>query len=104
MVIPPGIDTSRFSPPGRRKIKAETLGMVDRFLSEPNKPLILTIARPVEGKNLKGLMDAYGTDRALQDMANLAIVAGNKDDIRDLDALEQRVVHVLEMVDNIYGV
>jgi len=97
MVIPPGSDTSRFSPPGRRKIKAETLGMVDRFLSEPNKPLILTIARPVEGKNLKGLMDAYGTDRALQDMANLAIVAGNRDDIRDLDAAQQRVLHDLLM-------
>jgi sucrose-phosphate synthase len=97
MVIPPGIDTSRFSPPGRRKIAAGTQEKVDRFLSEPGKPMILAIGRPVEGKNLKGLLDAYGSDEALQDMANLVIVAGNRDDIRDLDAAQQRVLHDLVM-------
>lgn len=97
MVIPPGVDTSRFSAPGRRAIAAESREKVDRFLSEPGKPMILAIARPVEAKNLAGLLDAYGSDEALREMANLVIVAGNRDDIRDLEPAQRRVLHGLIM-------
>jgi len=97
MVIPPGVDVSRFSPPGRGKIAAESREKVDRFLSEPGKPMILAIARPVAAKNLKGLLDAYGGDDALREMANLVIVAGNRDDIRELEPAQRRVLHGLVM-------
>lgn len=92
VVIPPGTDTSRFSPPGRRKIEPGILDMVDRFLSQPEKPMILTICRPDTRKNLQGLLTAYGTHPQLQQMANLVIVAGNRDDIRTLDDAQRKVL------------
>ncbi len=92
IVIPPGTDTSRFSPPGRKKIDPTIGDSVERFLSRPEKPMILTICRPDTRKNLKGLVKAYGEDPQLQEAANLVIVAGNRDDIRDLDEAQQKVL------------
>jgi len=91
-VIPPGTDTSRFSPPGRRKIDIKILDMADRFLSNPEKPMILAICRPDSRKNLQGLVTAYGQDAKLQEAANLVIVAGNRDDIREMDEAQQKVL------------
>jgi sucrose-phosphate synthase len=99
VVLPPGTDTSRFSPPGRKKIDPRLLGMVDRFLAEPEKPMILTICRPDTRKNLRGLVSAYGQDARLQEVANLVIVAGNRDDIRDLDEAQQKVLGDLLDID-----
>lgn len=92
VVIPPGLDTSRFSPPGTRAVSDRARRLVDRFFCQPLKPLILTISRPVQGKNLIGLFDAYGGAPVLQKTANLAIVAGKRDDIGDLDEAQQKVV------------
>ncbi|SFP51471.1 sucrose-phosphate synthase [Nitrosomonas cryotolerans] len=91
-VIPPGIDTSRFSMVSRRKPDARLEGEIDRFLSNPGKPLILTICRPDARKNLKGLLKAYGEDKRLQASANLVIVAGNRDDIRDLEEAQRKIL------------
>jgi sucrose-phosphate synthase len=89
-VIPPGTDTSRFSPwRGDNDRRAALL--VDRFLRQPFKPLILTICRPAERKNLRRLLAAYGGDPELQETANLAVVAGCRDDIQTLDEQERRV-------------
>lgn len=95
VVIPPGTDITRFSPPGRRKISPNVVQMVDKFLSDPAKPIILTICRPSIHKNLKGLIEAYGSNPALQKMANLVIVSGNRDDIRELDEASQKVLREL---------
>lgn len=92
LVIPPGTDTSRFSPPGRRKIPVSVTQMVDRFLDEPEKPMILAICRPDARKNLQRLMIAYGEDPALQEKANLVIVAGNRDDILTMEESQQQVL------------
>ncbi|SOD17508.1 HAD-IIB family hydrolase [Nitrosomonas ureae] len=92
VVIPPGTDIARFSPPGRRKINPNVTHMVDKFLSDPAKPMILAICRPAIHKNLKGLIDAYGSSSALQEKANLVIVAGNRDDIRELDEASQKIL------------
>jgi sucrose-phosphate synthase len=94
-VIPPGTDTSRFSPLGRRKVNAKLMQEIDRYLHEPEKPMILSISRPVLRKNLKGLVAAYGNDKALQDLANLVIVAGAREDIRDLEESQQAVMNEL---------
>lgn len=94
-VIPPGIDTSRFSPPGRRKPSSKIQQEIDRFLSQPEKPLILAICRADSRKNLKGLVAAYGLDKRLPEAANLAIVAGNRDDIRAMDEAQGRVLNGL---------
>jgi len=95
VVIPPGTDITRFSPPGRRKINPNVMQMVDKFLSNPAKPIILTICRPSIHKNLKGLIEAYGGNTELQERANLVIVSGNRDDIRELDEASQKVLREL---------
>ncbi|SNR47260.1 glycosyltransferase [Paracoccus sediminis] len=56
-------------------------------LDRPDLPFLLAIARPVEKKNLAGLMRAYRDCPDLQDAANLVIVAG-----QDGSEPEQRAV------------
>jgi sucrose-phosphate synthase len=92
LVIPPGTDTSRFSPPEGRNTSARIHEMIDRFLYEPNRPMILAICRPEERKNLKRLIAAYGQSRELRYLANLVIVAGNRDDITKVEDEAQRKV------------
>lgn len=92
VVIPPGVDTSRFSTLGRKKLNPKIKAEIDRFLTEPGKPLIFTICRPDARKNLKGLIKAYGEDKRLQEIANLAIIAGNREDIRDLDDAQGKIL------------
>ena len=94
-VIPPGTDTSRFSPPLRKKIEPATQQLVDKFLAEPEKPLIFSISRPDARKNIKGLVKAYGQNPELQEAANLLIVAGTRNDIRELEESEQKIMSEL---------
>ena len=94
-VIQPGIDTSRFSPPSRMPIQKDLKYLVDRFLYEPDKPMILTICRPDLRKNIKGLILAYAKNRALQKQANLVILAGSREDIRGLEKSQQHVMNEL---------
>ena len=92
VVIPPGTDTSRFAPPGREPIPPHVPALVDRFLTQPKKPLILAICRPEVRKNLGRLVTAFGESPELRERANLAIVAGNRDDIRTLDEAQAEVL------------
>lgn len=94
-VIPPGTDTSRFSPPGTDAVPARVAGLVDRFFIQPKKPLILTICRPEVRKNLRRLVTAFGESPELRVRANLAIVAGNRDDIRAMDEAQGTVLNDL---------
>ncbi len=94
-VIPPGTDTSRFAPPGRAPIPAHVPALVDRFFTQPKKPLILAICRPEMRKNLSRLVAAFGESPELRARANLAIVAGNRDDIRGMDEAQADVLKEL---------
>jgi len=104
-VIPPGTDLNQFHPP----VKGETFGFtaeVDRFLADPAKPLILALSRPDERKNILTLIEAYGESAALQQAANLLIVAGSRDDIRDMDSGAEAVLtSILILIDSydLYG-
>lgn len=95
VVIPPGTDTSRFAPPGRSPIPPHVPALVDRFFTQPKKPLILAICRPEMRKNLGRLVAAFGESPELRSRANLAIVAGNRDDIRSLDEAQASVLNDL---------
>lgn len=95
VVIPPGTDTSRFAPPGKMAIPAHVPALVDRFFTQPKKPLILTICRPEVRKNLRRLVAAFGESAELRELANLAIVAGNRDDIRAMDEAQASVLNDL---------
>lgn len=91
-VIPPGTDTSRYSPPGRKRIDENLKTKINRFLFDHDKPIILSICRPEQRKNLKGLVEAYGTNKQLQEAANLVIIAGAREDIRQLEESQQAVM------------
>lgn len=93
VVIPPGTDVSRFSPPGRQTPpEPEVARLIDRFLVQPRKPLILTICRPEMRKNLGALVAAFGSSPKLHEQANLAIIAGNREDIRKLEDAQTEVM------------
>lgn len=91
-VIPPGTDLKRFMPPDGSEQHAPIAAEVARFLNEPAKPMILALSRPDERKNIATLVRAYGESPELQAHANLVVVAGNRDDIRDLDSGAQTVL------------
>ncbi len=104
-VIPPGTDLEQFRPP-RADDRHDFARQVDRFLTNPDKPLILALSRPDERKNILALIEAYGESKPLQQTANLLIVAGNRDDIRDLGSGAQSVLtNILLLVDSydLYG-
>lgn len=113
-VIPPGIDVERFYPyyydeeEGReipevlRQARANMRQEIGRFLNNPNKPLILAISRPDRRKNIDGLVTAYGEDKELQAMANLAIFAGVRKDIRKMDDNERGVLTELLLLMDTY--
>jgi len=85
VVIPPGTDLERFSPPVGDEWDAPIAAAVSRFLIEPRKPMILALSRADERKNLASLVTAYGESKELQERANLVIIAGNREDVRELD-------------------
>jgi len=85
VVIPPGTDLERFYPPHGNEPQTPIAEQVTRFLSEPDKPLILALSRADARKNIAALIAAYGEDPLLQEQANLVIIAGNREDIRELD-------------------
>lgn len=103
-VIPPGIDVERFYPfyhdmlPEEEKsemekyAQANLLKQLDRFLMFPDKPIILALSRPDKRKNITGLIKAYGEDMELQALANLAIFAGIRKDIDEMEDNEKDVL------------
>ncbi len=105
-VIPPGVDLSRFSPPSRFWPEPPIASEVNRFLEDPDKPMILALARPDYRKNFQGLLRAYAETPGLREAANLVLVAGTRDDIAEMQAAPRRVLtRILLLVDryDLYG-
>ncbi|MFW5829975.1 MAG: HAD-IIB family hydrolase [Planctomycetota bacterium] len=105
-VIPPGIDLGRFAPPKDDDPLPPIAAAVDRFLSDPDKPLVFTVARPDERKNLPALVKAFGRNEWLCQNANLLLILGNREDLRKLPRPSQRVLYeVMLQVDlyDLYG-
>jgi len=85
VVVPPGTDLSRFRPARRGEGKPPIWSEVARFLERPERPLIMALSRADERKNIRGLLEAYAGSPWLREHANLLIIAGNRDDIADLE-------------------
>ena len=118
-VIPPGINFARYYPyyqdsldgtdqVSREKMRAKfaVKEHLEKFLSQPEKPIILTICRPDKKKNIDGLIHAYGTDKDLQALANRLIFAGIRSDIETMPEGEKEVLTgILLAMDkyNLYG-
>jgi len=94
-VIPPGTDFKQFMPPQGGELETPLFATLSRHLIEPKKPIVLALSRPDKRKNIEALVAAYGESKPLQELANLMIVAGNRDDIDDLEEGAQEVFHDL---------
>ncbi len=113
-VIPPGIDIERFYPHNARiPLDEETSKLLQtisekllKFFVQIDKPLILSVCRPDKRKNISGLIRAYGENKSLQQKANLAIFAGIREDIQEMEDNEREVLtEILLLMDkyNLYG-
>jgi sucrose-phosphate synthase len=117
-VIPPGLDIEKFYPfyhdilPESEKnelqmyARASVIEELHRFFTNPDRSLILSLCRPDKRKNIAGLIKAYGEDLELQSMANLAIFAGLRKDIANMEDNERDVLtEILLLMDkyDLYG-
>jgi sucrose-phosphate synthase len=105
-VIPPGTELDNFYPPDGNERNSQIYRELGRFLLNPDRPVMLALSRPDTRKNITTLLESYGESEALQAAANLVIVAGNRDDIRDMDSEAQQVLtDILLTIDqyDLYG-
>jgi len=103
-VIPPGLNLGKFFPYYHYEIQdpsiteEQKLAQYDmvkelnRFYNNPDKPIILALCRPERRKNIDVLIGVYGKSKELQALANMAIVAGIRDDINSMEEGEQQVL------------
>lgn len=101
-ILPPGTDLQQFHPPDSTGDDIGFAKSLENFLHQPTKPMILALSRPDERKNIVGLLEAYGQCPRLQALANLVIVAGNRDDIREMNDGAQGVLTELLLVVDCY--
>jgi sucrose-phosphate synthase len=103
-VIPPGLELDKFFPYYHYEIATNTiteeqkmaqytmLTEINRFLTNPDKPIIMALCRPEARKNIDTLIELYGKNKELQAIANLAIFAGIRDDINTMEEGEKQVL------------
>lgn len=80
--------------------------LIAPFLREPQKPIVLAIARPVHKKNLASLIDAFGNSAALREKCNLVVLAGLRKSLRDGEAEQREVLaDIVDAIDrhDLYG-
>jgi len=105
-IIPPGVDLTNFFPPRDDFTEPAIAAEIGRFLNDPAKPMILTLARPDERKDLEKLVHVYGQSAQLRAKANLVMIMGARDDLRELPRGQQQVINnVLCLIDryDLYG-
>ena len=117
-IIPPGINSEKFDPYYCKDFKDKTqersntqraywLGeKIEKFLTNPHKPVIMALSRPDKQKNLHTLIEVYGKDKELQSLANLVIFAGIRQDIGEMPEKEKEVLtEILLLMDkyDLYG-
>jgi len=105
-VIPPGVDLSSFAPLDDNWTPPAIAKQLARFLVDPNKPMIFAMARPDERKNLEALVKVYGESEQLQELANLVMVMGSREDLRGLPKPQRKVIdNILYWIDryDLYG-
>ncbi len=117
-VIPPGVNEELFYPFYRFDMPSFKMTVeqeqavyrvtsdIDRFLFNPAKPMILSIGRADKRKNFEAIIQAYGQDKELQAIANLAIFAGVRKDISQMPDDEKDILtNLLLLLDkyDLYG-
>jgi len=105
-VIPPGTALEDFHPADGTERDSAIYRELGRFLLNPDRPIVLALSRPDTRKNITTLLEAYGESEELQAAANLVIIAGSRDDIRDMENESQEVLtDILLTIDqyDLYG-
>uniref|UniRef100_A0A383W8H5 sucrose-phosphate synthase n=1 Tax=Tetradesmus obliquus TaxID=3088 RepID=A0A383W8H5_TETOB len=77
-----------------------------KFLRHPRKPVILAMSRPDAKKNITTLVKAYGSNKALREIANLVLIMGNREIIDSMAPGSVKVMDaVLKLIDayDLYG-
>ncbi len=118
VVMPPGFNSAAFYPYYRLDMPSFKINLeqeqavnrvnqeIERFLFNPAKPLIVSIGRADKRKNFETIIQAFGEDKELQTMANLAIFAGVRKDITKMAEEEQEILtNLLLLMDkyDLYG-
>jgi sucrose-phosphate synthase len=118
VVMPPGFNNAAFYPYYRLDMPSFKISLeqeqavnrvnaeIERFLFNPAKPLIVSIGRADKRKNFESIIQAFGEDKELQAMANLAIFAGVRKDISKMAEEEQEILtNLLLLMDkyDLYG-
>ena len=105
-VIPPGTALEDFHPADGTERDSAIYRELGRFLLNPDRPIVLALSRPDTRKNITTLLEAYGESEELQAAANLVVIAGSRDDIRDMENETQEVLtDILLTIDqyDLYG-
>ena len=75
--------------------------LIAPFLRDPEKPIILAIARPVRKKNLAALVKAFASNPALPAKANLVILPGLRKSIENGEAEQVEVMReIADLIDS----
>lgn len=105
ITIPPGVDFKKRQE--REECDEPSIWKeLRRFLANPHKPAILVLCRPNTTKNVLKVLEVYGKSKMLQDLANVVLVLGNRENIDDMAGESKAILNeVLKAIDkyNLYG-
>lgn len=116
-IVSPGADAAAYFPYTaeerrlrhlRPDIEALIHGQDDRDdargrLAEPDKPLLFTLARLDQVKNIAGLVDWYGRSEKLREAANLLVISGHVDPERSSDTEERAQIERMHALFDAHG-
>lgn len=105
-VIPPGVDLTAFHEPREDEPETQLQRDINAFLHDPDKPIIVAMARPDERKNLELLVQVYGESPAMQRAGNLVLILGTREDVRSMPSGQKTVLmNILTLIDvyDLYG-
>lgn len=94
-VIPPAVNLNHFYPKDVSSKKLSIWKSVSRFLTDMQKPIILSICRPDYKKNTRKLIDIYAKSPRLQKKANLWLFLGVRKDIEEMERNSKEVLKEL---------
>ena len=93
-IVPPGLDRTPFLEADER----DAHPLIERFLTDRDKPAVLAIARPVSKKNLAGLVHAFGQSERLRAEANLILIAGTRGALGESES-DVNLREIIELID-----
>ncbi len=116
-IVSPGVDPLVYFPPSDQERRLNHLlpGIRDQVfgaaedgvsrgsLTQPDRPLLFTMARMDRVKNLAGLVDWYGRSADLRGTANLLVVGGYIDTDRSADDDEKREIEKMHRLLDEHG-